>query len=553
MPQDDASDNKEGLTNLVLLMTPGLARLALDSIVPSTVLKRLRNQSQLETKYITTTAIVDRLPASPDQIEGAEGIAYMLLRNAPSPNDNDQIPFQDSAQKPGSLTFQMPKVNTDRASAPRLEPHSLQLPLSQTVFTTGLVSTMILREYTHGGKDASLELISERKLESQTLQLPALPTEHCRHTMYAPLVPLTPFRKINYVMGNIIRKLSAQHTWALQPNEEAESKLIENTEDAEQDVPASQDLERAVSKYFETLDLQPETVSVWALVIPKTGEFPKIDKVLRSPVMQSILAADELAISAAWDAHTQESQETMKLFSQLIRRSMLHGARLTRVLSGGGGWGKKAGLLSLDPDVEYSTRELRQDNGWQFDFDAPDDATGASVEAQKNQALGQIVKEGESIMFLLAPKLQNLPISLAAVARKSAHDLHETQELELSFGVIPSSIDDVARHPESDTAPATIQHYPGLFGMLSEGGMALRSDLLRRATHQSKFDVPFGRFNYKQYPNSKGKLPYYPDALGKTSSGGTGQAIEPSAKESNVEPPGVFRDKAKVEQRTTPM
>lgn len=67
------------------------------------------------------------------------------------------------------------------------------------------------------------------------------------------------------------------------------------------------------------------------------------------------------------------------------------------------GLGQKAGLLSLDPDVHYSTRELRQDEGWKFDFDGVDDGSAAATEAQKNQALGQIVKEGESIMFLLAP------------------------------------------------------------------------------------------------------------------------------------------------------
>ena len=548
MPQDDAPDNTVGPTNLVLLVTPGLARLALDSTVPSTVLVRLENRLPRATKYITTTAIVDRLPTTPDQIEGAEGMAYMLLRNALPTKAEDQIPFQVSAQKPGSLTFQTSRVAKQQKDKQFEIQDFLQLPLSQTVFTTGLVSTMFLRMYTTGDKDARLELTGEKKLESQTLRLPALPTLHSRESIYAPLIPLTPFRKINYVMGNIIRKLSAQPTWELQSKEEGKLEVIENSRDAEQNVPASQDLEKAVSKYFEELDLQPETVSVWAFVIPKTGEFRVLDKAQKSPGIQAILGIDEGAIPAAWEPQAEPMQDITKCLLQLFR-TVFRGARLTKVLSGGGGWGKKAGLLSLDPDVQYSTRELRQDAGWQFDFDVPDDGTGADVEKQKNQALGQIVKEGESIMFLLAPKLQNMPTSLAETERPRKRYSGIAPELTLSFGAIPSSIDNIARNPESDAASATIQHYPNLFGMLSEGGMAIRSQTRERKEVQSKFDVPFGRITYQQFLDFEGnKLQYYPNAIRNAASGGAGQSVEPSTTKAGANTRGEFREKARTEQ-----
>jgi hypothetical protein len=558
MPQDEASEISEDTVSVVLLMTPGLARHALDSTVPKTVVDRLQPSKQFGKKYITTTAIVDRLPTTDDEIGGAEGMAYMLFRNPPPAEDGDQVPFQGSAQKPGSLTFRMPRVKIN--SGTRAAVQNLQLPLSQTVFTTGLVSTMMLREYTRGGIEEPLKLTSERKLESQTLQLPAMPEENSSHAMYIPLLPLTPFRKINYVMGNIIRKLSAQRTWDVKRGEEGlegKSWLIEKPQDTEQDVPASQDLEQAVSKYFEVLDLQPETVSVWALVIPKPADSQKIRQGLRPRAIHSILAADEAAIVAAWDPKAEASKEMSKSVSFATRQLMYYGARLIKVLSGGGGWGKKAGLLSLDPDVQYSTRELRQDEGWNFDFDAPDDGTGAAVEAQKNQALGQIVKEGESIMFLLAPKLQNLPITYPEVHHRDTTGLRRASELELSFGAIPSSIDEIVRSPESDETPAVIQHYPNFFGMLSEGGMALRSIpvLQRKGYFQSKIDVPFGRFNYKyHFPAEDKKLSYYPDALkNKPAQGYSAHPDESSAKDIVAATPDAFREKAKVEQRTTPL
>jgi hypothetical protein len=557
MPQDEASEISEDTVSVVLLMTPGLARHALDSTVPKTVVDRLQPSKQFGKKYITTTAIVDRLPTTDDEIGGAEGMAYMLFRNPPPAEDGDQVPFQRSAQKPGSLTFRMPRVETEKIGS-RAAVQNLQLPLSQTVFTTGLVSTMMLREYTRGGVEEPLKITSERKLESQTLQMPALSKHKASHAMYIPLVPLTPFRRINYVMGNIIRKLSAQPAWEVKRGEEGlegKSWLIEKPQDTEQDVPASQDLEQAVSKYFEVLDLQPETVSVWALVVPAHSN--KIRNVLRLNVIQSLLTADEAAISAAWDPKAEASKEMSRKVAIATRELMYYGVRLIKVLSGGGGWGKKAGLLSLDPDVQYSTRELRQDEGWNFDFDAPDDGTGAAMEAQKNQALGQIVKEGESIMFLLAPKLQNLPITYPELHTQDETGSRMASELELSFGVIPSSIDEIARSPESDETPATIQHYPNFFGMLSEGGMALRfmPKYRGKVVFQSKIDVPFGRFNYKHhFLDEDKKLSYYPDAIkDKPARGYSAHPDESSAKDIVAATPDAFREKAKVEQRTTPL
>jgi hypothetical protein len=489
------SDHEKLVTTLVILLTPGLARYALDNDVPNEVYKRLEVRKRFGAQVHATSAIVDRLPAGSDRPEGSEGMAYMLFRGPPTPNAEDYTLFQESAQKPGALTFRMPMVLSDRA-APVMD-YELQLPLSQTVFTTSLVSTLIHRKYGLHLEDNSLRLVSEQKLESQTVQLPGMPERHAINITTMPLVPLTPFRKINYVMGNIIRKLSSQDSQApkdLSHDKENEPGFAE----IENDMPASQELEASVSRYFETLDLQPETVSVWALVTPRTVKLP-----LRYPLIQwlcidRVLDADEQAITEAWDARSDAATSMARGTANAIRHLIPQGGRLIKVLSGGGGWGKKAGLLSLDPDVQYSTRELRQDDGWKFDFDGVDDGTEAATEAQKKQALGQIVKEGENIMFLLAPKLENVPSQPPELSSKP-HLKTATKQFDFTFGAIPSSIDMIPQQPAPDANAAVIQHYPDHFGMLSEGGMAVTVNTMQGTTGQSKLDVPFGKFALHQH------------------------------------------------------
>lgn len=493
-------DGGEDRATLILLLTPGLARHALDPSVPAAVAESLQLGS-FPGKLRSITAVVDRLPTSDDQPEGSEGMAYMLLQN-PSPfSPETQTPMQESAQRPGSLNFVIARRSTNQSGAII---HTLQLPLSQTVFSTGLVSTMFERYYNYQDKETRSEWVfnGERKLESQTLHLPALDSHGTTHTYFSPLVPLTPFRKIQYAMGNIVRKLSPQPRWS---NENR--KLSEPPEDPDQSMPASQELEEAVSKYFETLKLNPAPVSVWAFVIPREADMTRAKPGTGGP-SKGLLLYDEEKIVSTWKAQSS-SQGTYfpTAWLMLLHGVLPLGGRLIKVLSGGGGWGKKAGLLSLDPDTEYSTRELRQDDGWKFNFDRFDDGTSASSEEQKKQALGEIVKEGDSVMFFLAPGLENLEERLEeANKQKLARRLAEREGLEgkpqfaLSFGALPSSIDEIPQNNESASAPARFKHYPGYFGMLSEGGMALnykRPGVAHSKEVQTKFDVPFSRMDFK--------------------------------------------------------
>ena len=508
IPDAKFPGHHENPTLLVILLTPGLARYALDSNLSDALYQRFKIRIKPGLRIETTSAIVDRLPAERDEPEGSEGMAYMLFRNPPKANPGDRTAFQQSAQKPGSLTFRLPRW-TNRKLLPAVD-YELQLPLSQTVFTTGLVSTLIYRNFAvdkHPNSSA-LTLLDEQHLESQTLQLPAMRQGEGTQKLTMPLIPLTPFRTIDYVMGNIIRKLSSQPAGVQEAPENEKIDQTEGTEVADTSMPASQELERSVSKYFEVLDLQPETVSVWAFVVPPEPKSGLVARGMRTTSCKSLVSADEKSIASAWHSETEAGMMMVNTVSNAIRRLVPLGARLVKVLSGGGGWGKKAGLLSLDPDIQYSTRDLRQDQGWEFDFDGVDDGTEAATEAQKNKALGQIAKEGERIMFLIAPKSEHVPTK-----RGEELDLTLNPEgkdpqklIDLTFGAIPSSIDLVPQNITSDTTGATVRHYPGRFGMLSEGGMAV-TITKKNARGQSKLDVPYGTFVFRQYDRDYLPLP----------------------------------------------
>jgi hypothetical protein len=169
------------------------------------------------------------------------------------------------------------------------------------------------------------------------------------------------------------------------------------------------------------------------------------------------------------------------------------------VLSGGGGWGKKAGLVSLDPDLEYSTRELRGDSGWNFSFGEDEGSSG--IIKQQREALGEMINEGDSIMFLLAPQLEESSLNNAPVetVQATGSGAKSAQLPTITFGPIPSTIDQIPSETSAvdgaRSSASSIRHLPHVFGVLSEGGMAIRrrsNDVWGVSETQSKLDVPFG-------------------------------------------------------------
>lgn len=154
-------------------------------------------------------------------------------------------------------------------------------------------------------------------------------------------------------------------------------------------------------------------------------------------------------------------------------------------VSGGGGWGAKQGLLSLDPQTTYNTV-----NEARFDF------SDASLEEQQTSALGNIAQEGASIQFFVAGKHrengEGVAYDVAGILRKT-----------LVLGGVPSTVDDVPKSNQ-ENPDKKLYSLPAHFGCVSESGIYLQDkDLISMSTdeitstepnaipHQTKIDLPF--------------------------------------------------------------
>ncbi|CZT24475.1 uncharacterized protein RCC_10200 [Ramularia collo-cygni] len=471
-PVGRATQRNDTNSLLTVFVTPAFAQHALDPNLPLHVMQRFNERRVVSKSLDAVVAVVDRLPAPNGATAGSEGLAYAFVSNPlESLSISSQVPLQMSAQKPGSISFGLPRSSKSSDSA------TVHLPLAQTTFSNGLPSTLIHTHYDFDATSGSLHRSASKRLESQMLSIPF--DNATAYTVYdMPFIPLTPVRRIMSSMGNIIRKLSPhsftqdQHL-RLDPNYVPEPSSF---------LSASQELETAVSDYFKLLGIAPAAVQVWALILPDRARETAVD------LPASLLDLDRRVLEALWADSIWQGRWNMRGLHVLQK-----GCRLARVLSGGGGWGKKAGLLSLDPDTGYSTRDLRSDQGWQFTFE--DEYTDDTVADQQRQALGEIVKPGENVMFFLAPKEPNTP--LIEDTRYAADS-----DRAMTFGVIPSSIDDL---PESatpgieprDDAPHTDLHHHDTFGMLSEGGMAVNLTSEQNGASQTKIDVPFGNLTIR--------------------------------------------------------
>ncbi|KAF4218159.1 hypothetical protein CNMCM8980_009937 [Aspergillus fumigatiaffinis] len=117
-----------------------------------------------------------------------------------------------------------------------------------------------------------------------------------------PLYPVGQRRTVISSMGNILRQV-AKHADG----------------SSNEPMPASSELEKELPRYIAENNIAEQRVSVWALV-----EKPGTDVVLSGTSTQDRLV-----------------------------QSIQAGGKLHRVMSGGGGWGKKQGLLSLDPEINF--------------------------------------------------------------------------------------------------------------------------------------------------------------------------------------------------------
>ncbi|RYN39197.1 hypothetical protein AA0112_g3711 [Alternaria arborescens] len=476
-------------TFCVFLVTPSYAQHLLDDDFLHEALKKIYYNTSYEKDFRVDAlcAVVDKLPIRrfkhgdrdeelsrratepPTAGTGLEGMTYVLLTPADSvssqslsPSDKGAIDFIFAQHVFNDTTYQ----------------DTLRLPLSNTVFQTGMPSTMILSTWKNFGEGQGLILESKRNVSHHGIRL----IEQVGHratlppVLNVPLIPLTMPRLVEGCMGNIIRGIIGPEGKAMQ---------------------ASSELENVVPRFFRSRGQPAQATVAWALVIPRelrTVIAARTDELLSSLPMES-----EDTLSKQEDSWERLWRSNPPLWNTLVSKAITEGARLHRVLSGGGGWGKKAGLLSLDPVPANEAAEPSKHDDLPNTINDPEDF---------ESTLTPVVRDGDSIQFFISPKSDLEKIAQETNTRRLASVVPK-RHWGWELGTIPSTIDSVPgeswQHRPRPTKKIHVHHG---FGALTEGPMTLT-----RHSHVNSdkdvtvnvttIDVPFSRLSASTYTRTK--------------------------------------------------
>lgn len=355
---------------------------------------------------------------------GFEGISVFTLESKTAAPDlwSDRVQTQTqetmTIQQRCTLSFLVrtsPRSNSERTSQWPGRPwtsHLFQLPVANTLFHNGEASTMFAERWVF----RACKLLEEtnpviRAIRTKRAVLPQqllhLPHFSPRLRLETSLIPITSTKTVAAATGNIIRQL--HHGPNIDPKET---------------VPASRELEEVISRKIESDINLPKKLDIWALVTPRENRisWPRV-----------------------WPEELQSFVES--------------GSRIHKVLSGGGGWGPKEGLLALDPDSDYNSHG----------YEPSGDFGG-------NGFFPETVKVGDAVTFFTIfprslPEVCNEPLR-AAPLRQLEASTHS-----FCVGSLPSRMDELVDSNRvfiESKLPHEYLFIKGHFGMLSEHGMSVR-------------------------------------------------------------------------------
>ncbi|KFY03460.1 hypothetical protein O988_01457 [Pseudogymnoascus sp. VKM F-3808] len=316
----------------------------------------------------------------------------------------------------------------------------ITMPLANTMFRNGRISTLLEVRWERSSPGGPFKQTGSNELESLTIS-DTFSGKLFDTATNIPLEPITETRHVASGLGNIVRTL---------------------TDAGGKEIPASSELEPSVVSYLSSRGLPEQTVGVWALVFP--GE-----------------------------VYESYRDKWTKDYPTRVWEAIRHGASLHRVVSGGGGWGIKAGLLSLDPETQFGSGEAR------YDFSQPGSALDS--DAEQTRALGQIAKPGSYIQFLIAH--QQLDELSGETPPPNNAELLEPRAVEcdapsILLGCIPSTIDDIPLPPSEisgDDARRELAVSYNQLSILSENGLYLRREDMEQThkpPHFTRVDIPGG-------------------------------------------------------------
>jgi hypothetical protein len=407
----------------ILLFTPAFAHWAgTQSAFVEQCLGRFYREAlgrSPQTAIHAITAIIDHLPRTAQtggstlgsETEG-EGVSILFARR-----ENIQgkavtrRQIRSTETEEPTLLFSFPK-EVEGSNAIHQPVHEIGLRLANTIFLNGKENTLLGTRWAYDS--SSMRLKPKKSADLSTCSVTMTPTR-IRNSLKLPLHPVGQRRKVITSMGNILRQI-AKH---------ADGK-------SDDPMPASSELEKELPRYIAENNIADQRVSVWAL----------IETSAESPYTKS--------------KHSQGS----------LARAIQMGAKLHRVMSGGGGWGKKQGLLSLDPEMSFGqpssegmkplSEVLSPENG--SSANAVTSPPEAPMSIQDLSTLSQAAESGDYVQFFVSVEENK--------SREESNSISEPSGagLTCSFGVL-SDADWFPSHAAKHKDLTTMPNY---FGALSE-------------------------------------------------------------------------------------
>ncbi|KAF2269913.1 hypothetical protein CC78DRAFT_564583 [Lojkania enalia] len=406
-----------------------------------------------------------RVRSSPIAGGGNEGIAYTVLKFSAE----TQLPHT-GPESERTITF----VNAAwKQENGKWYSDAVQLPLANTIFQTGTQTTMRYTQWLRKEESLKLAKANNTPTFNVRLRIETHDPANKRSALAIPLIPLTFPRLVEESMGNILRRVTGPDNKSMT---------------------ASQELESIVPQYFKCRGEPSQPMTVWALLIPKeTHEFvlKETNRILgqgQSPGGTNSPDAVVNAFSTLWKSEPP-------LWNDLVGAAIAKGARLHRVLSGGGGWGKKAGLLSLDPSFRREESMKSQKDNYA--------STGTEDAPDLLSALHTIVHPEDSIQFFVSPSSIRPGTHPDNVQYRKLDKLSKRQ-WNFEFGTIPSTADSLqngSSEHTNDRAPDYLV-FRNRFGALTEGPMTLKREVrlkesdLPKVIGGTNVDVPHTRLSY---------------------------------------------------------
>lgn len=436
---------------IVILTTPSFATWLENSKFVPNVIQAIFPTRPDVAEVETILAVVDGLSPpnltdlDTEKLKPAEGFSVSVVLGNSQTGLDERLYTPDAAAaaaasnptESASITIRIHDAVASENKRRTQRAIDVTVPLANTLFHNGRASTLLAARWHRPDPTLPFARTAATALHAWSAPKACIGKLHDAATR-VPLTPVTAPRRIAAGLGNIVRQVAGADGAP---------------------APASAELEEAVVAYLAARALPLQTVAVWALVFPH-------------------------------DLYARNFGNWATDYPGRIWNALRHGATLHRVrkspplfppnprahpqanenptVSGGGGWGIKAGLLALDPATTLSTATDAR-----HDFSAAPAPLSDPAAAQAH-ALGAVAAPGSHIQFLIAHE----PLGAPSHHRAQQQSQLQPHAPSILLGCVPSTVDDLPAPPPEDdggAVPRAEMHVAhGRISALSEAGLYLR-------------------------------------------------------------------------------